>query len=67
MKKLLSLFTHGIKTRLKVFNQIETFEKMIIANKAEKERHMKQPELYAKYWMIEKDYQRNVELLKSML
>lgn len=57
----------AIKTRQKTLSKIEFFEKELVNVTAEKNRHMSKPAEYAKFWVIENDYRRNIALLKELL
>ena len=64
--KLLTIF-RNVKTRYKVLQSIERHEELIKEVQANKIRSIKKAAEYSKYWSIEKDYQRNLKLLKELL
>ena len=55
------------KERKRIENRIRHFTGLIEVVQTEKAKVKANPKEFAKYWSIEKDYQRNINLLKELL
>ncbi len=64
--KILSIF-RNVKSRYKILQNIERHEALLDQVKKDKIKNIKNPAEYARLWSIEKDYQRNLEILKELL
>lgn len=64
--KIIQLF-RNLKTRAKVLRGIELHERLLKQVRIDMQKHISKPDLYAHYWAIEKDYQRNLNILRELL